>query len=219
MKGADGKGSAAALSASFLGWTLDAFDFFLVAFCLTAIAKEFGESDKAVASSLALTLAFRPVGAFLFGLLADRYGRRLPLDDRPGVLLDCRGSDRLCAELHRVPGASGALWNRYGRRVGRRRVACDGEGARQVAWAPLGASAARVCARIPARCGCLSAGISPLRLAAALLFGRVARAAGTLCARACDRVGDLAELTGEKTGAIWETASRRTGSSSSIWFC
>jgi SHS family lactate transporter-like MFS transporter len=68
-----------ALTASFLGWTLDAFDFFLVAFCLTAIGKEFHQSDKAVALSIALTLAFRPVGAFLFGLLADRYGRRLPL--------------------------------------------------------------------------------------------------------------------------------------------
>ncbi|MBV8864838.1 MAG: MFS transporter [Acidobacteriaceae bacterium] len=79
MKDRSGTGSWAALSASFLGWTLDAFDFFLVAFCLTAIAKEFGEPDKAVASSLALTLAFRPVGALLFGLLADRYGRRLPL--------------------------------------------------------------------------------------------------------------------------------------------
>jgi MFS transporter, SHS family, lactate transporter len=69
----------AALTASFLGWTLDAFDFFLVAWCLTAIGKEFHQPDKAVAFSLALTLAFRPVGAFLFGLLADRYGRRLPL--------------------------------------------------------------------------------------------------------------------------------------------
>ncbi len=68
-----------ALTASFLGWTLDAFDFFLVAFCLTAIGKEFGVSDKAVAFSIALTLAFRPVGAFIFGLMADRYGRRLPL--------------------------------------------------------------------------------------------------------------------------------------------
>ncbi len=72
-------GSWAALSASFLGWTLDAFDFFLVSFCLTAIAKEFHQSDRAIASSIALTLAFRPVGAFLFGLMADRYGRRLPL--------------------------------------------------------------------------------------------------------------------------------------------
>lgn len=68
-----------ALIASFLGWTLDAFDFFLVSFCLTAIGKEFHQPDTAIALSLTLTLAFRPVGAFLFGLMADRYGRRLPL--------------------------------------------------------------------------------------------------------------------------------------------
>ncbi len=69
----------AALLAGFLGWTLDAFDFFLVVFSLTAIASEFHKDDKAIALSITLTLAFRPVGAFLFGLLADRYGRRLPL--------------------------------------------------------------------------------------------------------------------------------------------
>lgn len=68
-----------ALLAGFLGWTLDAFDFFLVVFCLTAIGRDFHQSDKSVALSLTLTLGFRPVGAFLFGLLADRYGRRLPL--------------------------------------------------------------------------------------------------------------------------------------------
>ena len=68
-----------ALAAGFLGWTLDAFDFFLVTLCLTAIAKEFGRTDTEVAFSLTLTLAFRPVGAFIFGMLADRYGRRLPL--------------------------------------------------------------------------------------------------------------------------------------------
>src|SRR5438128_7028422 len=68
-----------ALFAGFLGWTLDAFDFFLVVVTLTAIAKEFHRPDKDIAFSIALTLAFRPVGAFIFGLLADRYGRRLPL--------------------------------------------------------------------------------------------------------------------------------------------
>src|SRR4051812_40344275 len=68
-----------ALLAGFLGWMLDAFDFFLVVYCLTAIGKEFGQSDKAVSVSLLLTLAFRPVGAFIFGMMADRYGRRLPL--------------------------------------------------------------------------------------------------------------------------------------------
>lgn len=69
----------AAVLAGFLGWTLDAFDFFLVVMTLTAIAKDFGRSDAAVALSITLALAFRPVGAFIFGLLADRYGRRLPL--------------------------------------------------------------------------------------------------------------------------------------------
>jgi MFS transporter, SHS family, lactate transporter len=71
--------SWSALIAGFLGWALDAFDFFLVVYCLTAIGREFHQSDGAVAASLLLTLAFRPVGAFIFGLMADRYGRRLPL--------------------------------------------------------------------------------------------------------------------------------------------
>ena len=73
------KGHRAAVIASFLGWTLDAFDFFLVTFTLTAIGKEFGQTDKAMAFSITLTLAFRPVGAFIFGLMADRWGRRIPL--------------------------------------------------------------------------------------------------------------------------------------------
>src|SRR5512142_923908 len=68
-----------ALIAGYLGWTLDAFDFFLVVSCLTAIGREFHKTDAEMALTLTVTLAFRPVGAFLFGLLADRYGRRLPL--------------------------------------------------------------------------------------------------------------------------------------------
>src|SRR3954451_4378772 len=69
----------AAVAASFLGWTLDAFDYFLVIYGLTAIAKEFHRSDKEMALAITITLAFRPIGAFIFGLLADRYGRRTPL--------------------------------------------------------------------------------------------------------------------------------------------
>ena len=68
-----------AVVAGFLGWTLDAFDFFLVVMTLTAIGTTFGKSDTEMAFTLTLTLWFRPVGALIFGLVADRYGRRLPL--------------------------------------------------------------------------------------------------------------------------------------------
>jgi MFS transporter, SHS family, lactate transporter len=70
---------AAAVTAGFLGWLLDAFDFFLVTFCLTAMAKDFHKSDAQIALVITMTLVFRPVGGFVFGLMADRYGRRLPL--------------------------------------------------------------------------------------------------------------------------------------------
>jgi MFS transporter, SHS family, lactate transporter len=68
-----------AVTAAFLGWTLDAFDFFVVVMTLTAIAKEFARPDRDLALAITLTLAFRPVGAVVFGLMADRYGRRIPL--------------------------------------------------------------------------------------------------------------------------------------------
>jgi SHS family lactate transporter-like MFS transporter len=66
----------AAVSASFLGWTLDAFDFFLMVFMFSAIAKEFHTDIPAVAVASTLTLAARPFGALVFGMLADRFGRR-----------------------------------------------------------------------------------------------------------------------------------------------
>ena len=65
-----------AVLASFLGWTLDAFDFFLLVFVIKDIAGEFGTDVTEVTVAILLTLAMRPIGAFIFGLFADRYGRR-----------------------------------------------------------------------------------------------------------------------------------------------
>jgi SHS family lactate transporter-like MFS transporter len=62
--------------ACFLGWTLDSLDFFLLIFCVKAISAEFQTRPSAVLGAVFLTQAFRPVGAVLFGYLADRYGRR-----------------------------------------------------------------------------------------------------------------------------------------------
>lgn len=62
--------------ASFLGWTLDAFDYFLYTFVIVGIAKEFGADQTEVTLGVFLTLAARPVGALFFGRLADRFGRR-----------------------------------------------------------------------------------------------------------------------------------------------
>ncbi len=64
------------VAASFLGWTLDAFDFFLLVFVLKDIAAEFHTDISNVTFAILLTLAMRPVGAFIFGRAADRFGRR-----------------------------------------------------------------------------------------------------------------------------------------------
>jgi SHS family lactate transporter-like MFS transporter len=68
-----------AVSASFLGWTLDAFDFFVIVFLVDVLAEHFHVTPSKIVFTMALTLGMRPVGALLFGLLADRYGRRTPL--------------------------------------------------------------------------------------------------------------------------------------------
>src|SRR5215475_8164086 len=68
-----------AVLAGFLGWTLDAFDFFVVTFLFDTLAHQFGVTKKEIVLTTTATLAMRPVGALLFGLLADRYGRRIPL--------------------------------------------------------------------------------------------------------------------------------------------
>src|SRR6266852_2571896 len=72
-------GAHHAVLAGFLGWTLDAFDFFIVVFLFDTLARQFGVTKKEIVLTTTATLAMRPVGALFFGLLADRYGRRIPL--------------------------------------------------------------------------------------------------------------------------------------------
>jgi SHS family lactate transporter-like MFS transporter len=68
-----------AMGAGFLGWTLDAFDFFVVIFLLDTLSEHFHVPKSDVVLSITATLMMRPVGALLFGMMADRYGRRRPL--------------------------------------------------------------------------------------------------------------------------------------------
>jgi len=68
-----------AVTAGYLGWTLDAFDFFVLVFLVDVLAVQFGVPKSAIIWTLTATLAMRPVGAVIFGMLADRYGRRGPL--------------------------------------------------------------------------------------------------------------------------------------------
>src|SRR5271168_3427094 len=71
--------AAHTLLASFLGWALDAFDFFILIFVMPAVAKEFHRPISHIAFTVTATVALRPVGALIFGWVADRYGRRVPL--------------------------------------------------------------------------------------------------------------------------------------------
>src|SRR4051794_17666594 len=68
-----------AFVASWLGWAMDAFDYFLLVFVIKAVAEDFGTTKTHVAGATTLTLAARPIGAALFGYWADRVGRRTPL--------------------------------------------------------------------------------------------------------------------------------------------
>ena len=117
--------------AALLGWTMDAFDYFLVVLVYADIAKTFHHTKAEVAFLTTATLLMRPVGALLFGLWADRVGRRLPLMVDV-VFYSVVGF--LCAfapEFHRPGDPATALRHRHGRGMGSGCRARDGESARR----------------------------------------------------------------------------------------
>lgn len=142
--------------AAFLGWALDAFDFFILVFTLSAIAKEFGVAVHDVAYAIFLTLAMRFIGAFIFGRLGDRFGRR------PILMIDivCYSVLGACAALAPTLAAFLALRALFG-------VAMGGE------W---GLGSSLTMESIPPHSrglvsGILQAGYPTGYLAASILFG------------------------------------------------
>ncbi|KAG2147433.1 carboxylic acid transporter protein [Suillus bovinus] len=69
----------AQFSSGWLAWTCDAIDFFAVSLTISLLAKQFNKSTAQITTAITLTLLFRPVGAIMFGILSDRFGRKWPL--------------------------------------------------------------------------------------------------------------------------------------------
>src|SRR4029077_20464052 len=121
------------VAACFLSWTLDALDFFIMVFVLADIAKEFDTGMTAVTIAITLTLAARPLGALLFGYMADRVGRRrvLILNVLIFTAFECvAGLGASLAPFIVIRAlCSASPW----RRVGRRSLAHDGIDSGQMA--------------------------------------------------------------------------------------
>ena len=156
-----------ALAAGFLGWTLDAFDFFVLTFVLVPVARDFHVSLVEMAATITASLAMRPVGAFFFGLLADRYGRRWPLMLDIVFYSVVEVLSGLAPNYQVFFVLAPALWNRNGRRMGRGSVTRHGIGFPQMARHPVGTAAGRLCVWKPPGGGGLFPGLPALGLARA----------------------------------------------------
>ena len=139
-----------AIFASFLGWTFDAFDFFVLTFLIADIGKAFGKSRPEVALTLTLTLAMRPVGALIFGMMDDRYGRRLPMTINI-VFYGVMSVSGPRAHVSGVPDSAHAVRHRHGRAVGRKLFAGARSHLPALARRALGPAASGLLARKSAR--------------------------------------------------------------------
>jgi len=103
--------------AAYLGWTLDAFDFFLMVFMFKDIASTFHVDVKSVVEATFLTLAARPIGAFVFGRLADRFGRKPTLMWNILAFSVLEGASGFAPSLTSFLAATSRRW-RSGHRIG-----------------------------------------------------------------------------------------------------
>ena len=223
--GAERANQRNAVLAGFLGWTLDAFDFFILTLVIDDIAKSFGRSRPDIAFTLTVALATRPLGAIIFGIMADRLGRRLPLMINVIFYAVISVLSGLAPSYQVVPAPADAVRHRDGRRVGRRRVAGARIGVAAAARAALGPAAGRLRARQPARGArvprwstrTFNALVSGQRLAPDVLPRRPAGAAVALhprqgegvrgVARAQDRLDELPPFAAGSTGSASSTSS------------
>ncbi|KAI1916284.1 hypothetical protein LOZ58_003099 [Ophidiomyces ophidiicola] len=86
-------------SVGYLGWVWDAFDFFTVIICLTEIAADFGVANSEVSWGITVTLMLRSVGALIFGILSDRYGRKWPMIINLGFFVVLELGSAFCTSL------------------------------------------------------------------------------------------------------------------------
>ena len=172
--------AAHTLFASFLGWALDAFDFFILIFVMPAVAREFHRPISHIAFTITATLALRPVGALIFGWIADRYGRRIPLMIDVIFYSVVEVLSGLAPSYGWFLFDARAVRNRDGRRMGRGRVARDGSGRAAMARILFRTSAGGLCGRLPARGGRVLLRLPAFRMARDVLSRRRARAADDL---------------------------------------
>ncbi len=172
--------------AAYLGWTLDAFDFFLMVFVLKDIAAEFNTKIPDVAFGIMLTLMMRPVGALIFGWLADRYGRRPTLMVNIACFSLLELLSGFSPNLATLLRAARAVRHCDGRRMGRGRRLDDGDRAAEVARHRLRFAASGLSERLPARVGGVRPLLSVYRLARHVLRRRAAaRCSCCTFARTC----------------------------------